>query len=521
MENNKPKKPVRPASNERKEKIRKIADAEKTKILQNKSHRERLEKGHDLKKAIAEAPLLQADHEGLSDEEKQMRFEEDLITAEVRRRVSKVMYEQDRQLSPEEQEEIIERQIDRYYNSNIQNNTLRAHVEAPHGTKASEKVEKWCETNKISDYETNTNEITGETTNWMIFKRSRLVADVNSLPKDVESSLRSEGTVYTQEDNLNAVKAQRDLTKKLLREQDNLDGEEKAKNPYLAIYLHGKVDTRGHDFEIAAKEENGQGPIDPLLAFWIAEKLKEKVAAKGLKNLKGETPTVNVVAYKGAYSGSPALTRLRHGDGTFDFKGFGKNFQALQLEVGAHLRKTKQKELSEILNELMQEFSEEFKTAEDYAKAEKYREPYEKKLQKEKDDLFSTKNLGLSEEIPEDKIALSKALREALEVDKGDTVTVNGKELQVMMMKAADMKSGITMMLNPKHKEAIGEKLLIEAKTTKTATQEPQEKTTAEPDTNNNHGEKSPHAEVKKESTWSKVKKKLKFFFGLFGGGHH
>lgn len=452
-------------SKERFARLRKIYKQKKAEVEEKREEiiQSRLEKGDNVKKAASEHSPLFANYDHLSDEEKEKMFKANVVRAEIRKRVSKAMYEEDKNLAPAEQYEIAERQVNRFYDFKINQPKLRAHVEAPHGTKASDKVEKWSEDNKISDYETNTNEITAETTNWMIFNKPRLIADVNSLPADVESSLRSEGAVYTKEDNLNAVKAQRDLTAHLLKEQNNLDGNGKAKNPYLAVYIHGKVDTRGHDFEIAAKQENGKGPLNPLLAFWVAEKLKEKVAGKGLKNLKGETPTVNVVTYKGAYSGSPALTRLRHGDDVFDFKGFGENFHALQLEVGAHLRKTQQPALSSILNELMIDFSEEFKTPQDMEKLKKYAEAYGQKLQKEKDELFSTKNLGFSDEIPEGRIALSKALREALEVDKGDTITVNGKELKVMMMKAADMKSGKTMMINTRLNElAQTEKLQIE-----------------------------------------------------------
>jgi hypothetical protein len=293
----------------------------------------------------------------------------------------------------------------------------------------------------------------------MVFKRPRLMADVNNLPKGIESSLRSEGVVYTREDNLNAVKAERDLTGKILGEQENLDKNGQAKNPYLAIYLHGKVDTRGSDFEIAAKQEDGKGPLNPLLGFWIAEKIKEKIAKKGIKNSKGEQPTVNVKTYKGPYSGSNALTALRHGDGTFDFHGFGENFQALQLEVGAHIRKTHQKELAEILQDLLKDFSKEFQTPKDMQKLEHYQSAYEKKLEQEKDEIFNVKNIAFSDDIPEGKIALGKTPREVLEVEAGDTVKIGDRELKVMMMKSADMKSGKTMMMNKKYEGTVGEKL--------------------------------------------------------------
>lgn len=520
MEHKKPSQPGKHPSKERIAQIRKALKAAKGQVSEEDA-KKRLEKDDDFKKALEHYPLQADFDEKLTDEQKAEKLKQDIISAEVRKKVSKTLYEKDKTLGFPEQQEIIERQMNRYYDHDLGDPKLRGHVEAPHGTKASAKVEKWSEDHKISDYETNTNEITEKTANYMIFKRPRLLADVNSLPKDVESSLRSEGAVYTKEDNLNAVKAQRDLTKKMLKEQNNLTADGKANNPYLAVYLHGKVDTRGHDFEIAAKVEDGKGPINPLVAFWVAERLRTKLSENGLKNPKGATPTVNVVTYKGAYSGSNALTQLRHGDNTFGFKGFGENFQALQLECGAHMRKKYPDQLGEILQEILQDFSYEFKTEKDIAKLEaKYRGDYDKKLQKEKDELFSTEKLGFKEEIPESGIALSKALREALDVEVGDKVLLGDKELKVRMIKAEDLKSGKNMLLHPIWQDMLGDKL--ELKKVGDKHEEKKSPAGSEPEHGNgNQGEghsketkgHGAHQE-KQKPTW---RNRLKFFFGLVG----
>lgn len=236
----------------------------------------RLEKGHKAEKAYEQYPHGK-------------KLDIDARKAEIRRRVSQLMFEDDtKNLSAEEQDEVIERQIDRFYRYDIGNKDIHGHLDAPHGSKpADDNILEWCESHKVVAFEGETDVIAQSGVNNMVFYRSRLLADVNSLPHGVTSSLRSEGAVYTQEDNLNAVKAQRDLTAKILKESDNLDANGQAIRPHLAIHVHGKVDTRGHDFEIGAKQKDGKGPVDTRFVFWFAEKLNSKLASRSdMKNAK-------------------------------------------------------------------------------------------------------------------------------------------------------------------------------------------------------------------------------------------
>jgi len=125
------------------------------------------------------------------------KLPETIRQAEIRRIVSKRMFDIDADLSKAEQDAIIERQINRYFEFAIGNPSVRGHVEAPHGIKPSDEVSRWCLANNITSFEIKTAVIARKTANHIIFKKSRLVADINSLPSDVESSLRSEGAVYT------------------------------------------------------------------------------------------------------------------------------------------------------------------------------------------------------------------------------------------------------------------------------------------------------------------------------------
>lgn len=425
--------------------------AEATGDLPDNVLQTRLEKGHTKEQAYAQYPHGAA-------------LEAHAHRAEIRKRVSEAMFKEDRKNLPaDEREAVEERQINRYYRYQVGDPSLRAHVEAPHGIEPSAEVKQWCVEHSVVDHEPGTAFIATQGVNHMVFKRSRLDVDVNSLPTGVKTSLRSEGAAYTKEDNMNAVKAQRDLTARVLTQMGNLNESGKVINPHLAVYFHGKTDKRGHDFEIAARQREGKGPLDPRVAFWFADKLEGKLQEKKeIKNLKGEPLSVNVVTYAGAYCGSPALTRLRYGDGVLDFNGFGEMLQCLQLECSRHLRDNNAEEIAIILNEIMAEFSDEFKTPEDLEKLDSYAGKFEEKMALEKANLFNTEKLEFDNSISEAVIGLNLGLREELGVENGDEVTVNGKTLKVIGMKKEHLKIGKTMMLHPSHKDRIGTAIVIE-----------------------------------------------------------
>ena len=386
----------------------------------------------------------------------------DFKRAETRKHVSELLFAEDSALPAEEQEQIKARQINKYYRYKVSRPDLRGHVEAQHGARIKDaKMRLYCIKNGYTSYEVYTGRIAEQTANNMVFKKPRLHTDINNLPSEVQTSLQSERACYTREYNLNGVKAERDLTGRILQSIDNLDENGKAKNPHLHIMLHGKTDKRGHDFEIAAKAVNGQTPLDPRLAFWIADKIKEKTAQKGIKNDKDKQPSVNVVAYGGAYSGSPSLRRLRHGDDVLNFKGFGEMLQVLQLECGTYLRQYHSYKIAEILNELIEDFSNEFKTADDFKKLNKYSTAVADKIKEEIENLFKKDNIMFADKYPESAIGLSKTLRDELGVENDNTVVINGKEFTVKGMLTSDLKTGKTIKLHVSHETSIGEKIVI------------------------------------------------------------
>lgn len=385
-----------------------------------------------------------------------------LQRAWVRKAISETLHQEDiLSLSAEEQEKIVQRQINRYYSCHLGDPGLRGHVEAVHGTRPSTAMVDYCNANKIASHDEMTNEITEKTVNHLIVKKPRLFTDINQLPTPRQFSLRSEGALFTREYNLNAIKAQRDLIMKIQKAQNNLSQDGKVINPYLAIYIHGKVDTRGHDIEIAAKEKDGITPLNPLLAFWLAEKIEEKISQKNITNTNGQPATVNVVTYNAAYSGSPALRRLRRGDKLLNFQGLGENFQALQLECSKFLRYNHTDAMASLMDDLIRDFNNEFRRPEDYRKLEKYEDRLRQKIEQEKSELFLKKNILFTDQQPEQRLGLTKSLREELGVKPEDKVEIKGKIFKVGLLKMDEIKIGKTIKLHPKHEADIGESIEI------------------------------------------------------------
>ena len=387
----------------------------------------------------------------------------------IRKRVSEVMFAIDKHLPEDAKETIIQRQKNAYFEYKIGDKKLKGHAESIHGAEPPEDFKNYCLDNNINSFEEETEEICANVKNHILSKKSRLFTDVNKLTNEENDTghLITEGQRITKQYNTNAIKAQRDTLKQVLQESDNLDKNGKCKNPYLAVYVHGKADNKtSANLVIGAKQRNGKGPIDPRLAYWVKKELSMLLQSHNVRNKEGQIPSIDIVTYEGKYSGSPALTKLRHGDKMFDFQGFGENLQALQLECGRFLRDNHKHELSLIINELIEKFTETFKTTEDFNQIQQYQEDYEAKRTHEKENLFNKEKILFSENYAENVIGLAEQLREELNVKKGDFIHIQGidKPLKVIGMLLADL-SNHKMKLNIKYESIIQNKLEINIKT--------------------------------------------------------
>jgi hypothetical protein len=124
--------------------LKKAVKEQRARLSNEETVKSRLEKSHagkdgKEKEALDQFPLLADYDEKMSDEAKQQKFKESIIRAEVRKQVSKAIFEEDKNLGGPERQEIIDRQINRYYGYHLGNKKLRGHIDAPHGTAPSKK----------------------------------------------------------------------------------------------------------------------------------------------------------------------------------------------------------------------------------------------------------------------------------------------------------------------------------------------------------------------------------------------
>lgn len=193
-----------------------------------------------------------------------IKLNTDLVRAEVRKAVAEAMYQDDRMVSLAEQRAIEDRQINKYYTWKVHDETVHGHVDAVHGTMPKEAVREWHSQRTLSAVEPGTAQIARGTCNYAVAKKPRTYTDINRLSHDGDTEILAEGgEVLSREYNLNAVKAQRDATRRILEKNNGMNEHGELTVPHLAIYVHGKTDKRGHDFEIAAARQK----MDDIL--WI------------------------------------------------------------------------------------------------------------------------------------------------------------------------------------------------------------------------------------------------------------
>ncbi|MFH0776461.1 MAG: hypothetical protein V1936_02510 [Patescibacteria group bacterium] len=343
------------------------------------------------------------------------------------------------------------RQLNKYYTCEIGDPNLRGLVDAPHGGPIDEKTYWQYKKLGISVWDRWTNKLAEAAANHMIPKKTRVFADANRATGQV-----GESSLVTHEPPINVLQAQRDGIKRFLGMTDNLSPKGEAENPVLYIAAHGKVDTRGADCEIAAKVIDGQTPLDPRLAFWFAEKLQAKLAERNIRNKKGEIATVNVRTYLGPYSGSDAIRQLRYGGGEFGFRGFGENFQALQLEIGQNLRfkLAKNQQVGAILQEILEEFTREFPGAKTFEeKLEPFQEKYEAKFEQDKKEYWAVKKVAFKPGFLPDEIGLPLDACKELGVKRGGFVNVVGigRLKTVKTLSGPEQKSGKAFILSAEY----------------------------------------------------------------------
>jgi len=127
---------------------------------------------------------------------------------------------------------------------------------------------------------------------------------------------------------------------KILHNNGMLDEKGELMRPFFRLSVHGMENNENFDFAIAGS----RNIADQEKVEMFANLLRKNIKQVGL-NVDGETPKV-VIALKEdpktkKYSGAASLNQYRKesDNAVFQHPSFGRNFQNIQLEISARLRK--------------------------------------------------------------------------------------------------------------------------------------------------------------------------------------
>lgn len=161
---------------------------------------------------------------------------------------------------------------------------------------------------------------------------SRRVADLNRFPGSRNRA---------------AVAEYRKTIYELLRDSRALD-DGRLLSPFLHLSLHGMQDRRYMDIELGTVF--GESCSDDLLQ-WLLSRLRRW--ATGIQNAH----RVPIVVDNHELFGDPVIATHRIGDHPSKYKGYGTNFNSVQIEIAHWLREDHRDELVDFFTEVAESFS--------------------------------------------------------------------------------------------------------------------------------------------------------------------
>lgn len=218
---------------------------------------------------------------------------------------------------------------------------LCCHVDAVHATKPTlaeadgdpERTKRWdIYTGEI------VSEIAASGCTGMIATVSRLFADLNRGPEH-RAPFQKDALIEYRE------VIMRNLERVCLLENGELV------RPYLHLSVHGIGNHRWGEkaIELGTRQGYSDQTCSEDVFKWFFKSLKSK--------LEDVVPGVEIVANKW-FIGDKSLAYHRFG--CPGYRGYGPNYNAIQLEISLTLRKEHRKELVVVLTELVQEFHKSF-----------------------------------------------------------------------------------------------------------------------------------------------------------------
>jgi len=213
-------------------------------------------------------------------------------------------------------------------------------------------------------------------------------------------------------------------------------GQEEAgevEKPFLHISLHGKSNKPDDvgDVIVSNALRHGKMPCDPQIARWFSGELNRKIKEKGVKKKDGSYYTSGVAIEGERFCGNVVQSDRRYGRDDFKGISLGENYQYVQVELSPFIRQNYLPELQNIIGEILTDFKKNFSTANQLDEFLKKNQTVEDEHRLNSEMYLNIKQVN-DDEIRSGEILLSKNYRDALSVEIGDSILVDGVEYLVV-----------------------------------------------------------------------------------------
>ena len=219
---------------------------------------------------------------------------------------------------------------------------LCCHVDAVHATKPT-LVEAGGDPKRTKKWDIYTGDIVSGIAasgcTGMIAIVSRLSADLNRGPEH-DAPLQKD-----------ALREYREVIRRSLEKSRSLGQNSELVGPYLHVAVHGIGNHRWGEkaIEVGTRRGYRDQTCSEDVLCWILESLES--------GLRDAVPGVKIYSNE-RFIGDKSLAHHRYG--CPGYRGYGRNYNAVQLEISYTLRKKYREELVAVLSELVQEFHKSF-----------------------------------------------------------------------------------------------------------------------------------------------------------------
>ena len=145
--------------------------------------------------------------------------------------------------------------------------------------------------------------------------------------------------------NPEANKEYRNTIRSILMEHNLLDSEQKLKEPFLHLAIHGMKDSHQIDVELGTRHRK---TCSPEIRTWLKKQFEQWA-----DSFTEKRPIIGMDQH---FVGDSSKAFHRHG--TDSYLGYGEHFNTVQIEFSHWLRLNYRKEVLDLLNQVVSNFND-------------------------------------------------------------------------------------------------------------------------------------------------------------------